>query len=101
MHRLILPLLCLLPTAAMAAGNSPAVAGIPVDFILFALTLLGVALFHNATLYVALTGLTTISLYKILFAGFKTGGLGRTAGDNGIDDRLGRQGIGAVAEQNH
>ena len=73
MHRLILPLLCLLPTAAMAAGNSPAVAGIPVDFILFALTLLGVALFHNATLYVALTGLTTISLYKILFAGFKTG----------------------------
>ena len=73
MHRLILPLLCLLPTAAMAAGSSPAVAGIPVDFILFALTLLGVALFHNATLYVALTGLTTISLYKILFAGFKTG----------------------------
>ena len=73
MLRLLLPLLCLLPTAAMAAGNSPMVAGIPVDFILFALTLLGVALFHNATLYVALTGLVTISLYKILFAGFKTG----------------------------
>ena len=45
-------------------------AGIPIDFILFALTLLGVALFHNATLYVALTGLVTISLYKILFTGF-------------------------------
>ena len=73
MHRLLLPLLCLLPAAAFAAGNSPAVGGIPVDFILFALTLLGVALFHNATLYVALTGLFTISLYKILFAGFKTG----------------------------
>lgn len=73
MYRLLLPLLCLLPSAAFAAGGSPEVAGIPVDFILFALTLLGVALFHNATLYVALTGLATISLYKILFAGFKTG----------------------------
>ncbi len=73
MHRLLLPLLCLLPSAAFAAGSSPEIAGIPVDFILFALTLLGVALFHNATLYVALTGLVTISLYKILFAGFKTG----------------------------
>lgn len=47
--------------------------GIPLDFILFALTLLGVALFHNHTLYVGLVGVTTISLYKILFAGFKTG----------------------------
>ncbi|MBP5997249.1 MAG: citrate transporter [Azonexus sp.] len=51
----------------------PAVGGIPVDFILFALTLLGVALFHHATLYVALTGLFTISLYKIVFTGFATG----------------------------
>ncbi|TXI76707.1 MAG: citrate transporter [Dechloromonas sp.] len=56
----------------MAAGG-PSVAGIPVEFILFALTLLGVALFHNATLYVALTGMVTISLYKIVFTGFKTG----------------------------
>jgi len=47
--------------------------GIPVDFILFALTLLGVALFHHHTLRVALTGLAAISLYKIVFAGFKTG----------------------------
>jgi Na+/H+ antiporter NhaD/arsenite permease-like protein len=72
MHRLLF-LLCLLPVSAFAASNLPTVAGIPVDFILFALTLLGVALFHNATLYVALTGLVTISLYKILFTGFKTG----------------------------
>ena len=55
------------------AAAGPAVFGVPVDFVLFALTLLGVALFHNATLYVALTGATVISLYKILFAGFKTG----------------------------
>src|SRR5574343_631333 len=73
MHRLLPSLLLLLPAAAFAAGNLPTVAGIPVDFILFALTLLGVALFHNATLYVALTGLITISTYKIVFTGFKTG----------------------------
>ncbi|MDT3683984.1 MAG: citrate transporter [Pseudorhodoplanes sp.] len=47
--------------------------GIPVDFILFALTLLGVALLHHYTLQVALTGLAAISLYKIIFTGFKFG----------------------------
>jgi Na+/H+ antiporter NhaD/arsenite permease-like protein len=51
--------------------------GIPVDFILFALTLLGVALFHHHTLQVALTGLAAICLYKLIFTGFKFGaGLG-------------------------
>jgi Na+/H+ antiporter NhaD/arsenite permease-like protein len=51
--------------------------GIPVDFILFALTLLGVALFHHHTLPVALTGLGTIVVYKLIFTGFKYGaGLG-------------------------
>ncbi len=49
------------------------VAGVPVDFILFGLTLLGVALFHHRTLEVALTGFITISLYKIIFTGFSTG----------------------------
>ena len=49
------------------------VAGIPVDFILFALTLLGVALFHHHTLQVALTGLAAITLYKLGFTGFKYG----------------------------
>ncbi len=72
MHR-FLPALLMLPAVAFAAGDLPTVGGIPVDFILFALTLLGVALFHNATLYVALTGLVTISLYKMIFTGFKTG----------------------------
>jgi Na+/H+ antiporter NhaD/arsenite permease-like protein len=45
-------------------------AGIPVDFILFALTLLGVALFHHHTLYVALTGLAVITAYKLGFGNF-------------------------------
>ena len=35
--------------------------GVPVDFILFALTLLGVALFHHRTLQVALTGLIILT----------------------------------------
>ena len=51
--------------------------GIPVDFILFALTLLGVALFHHKTLQVALSGLAVIIVYKLVFTGFKHGtGLG-------------------------
>jgi len=52
-------------------------AGVPVDFVLFALTLAGVALFHHHTLQVALIGLAVIVLYKLGFTGFKTGpGLG-------------------------
>jgi Na+/H+ antiporter NhaD/arsenite permease-like protein len=49
------------------------VLGIPVDFILFALTLLGVAVFHHQTLRVALVGLAAIVLYKLAFTGFKFG----------------------------
>jgi Na+/H+ antiporter NhaD/arsenite permease-like protein len=49
------------------------VLGIPVDFILFGLTLLGVALFHRHTLAVALAGLAAITSYKLAFTGFKTG----------------------------
>jgi len=51
--------------------------GIPADFILFGLTLLGVAVFHHHTLPVALAGLAAITIYKLIFAGFKFGtGLG-------------------------
>ena len=49
------------------------VLGIPVDFVLFGLTLLGVALFHRHTLAIALTGLAVITAYKLAFTGFKTG----------------------------
>ena len=59
--------------AALAAGDPLSVLGIPIDFILFALTLLGVALFHGHTLRVALTGLAAIVAYKFTFTGFKTG----------------------------
>ncbi len=56
------------------AGTIPATLGpIPVDFILFACTLLGVALFHHRTFTVAVTGLATILAWKFLVTGFKHG----------------------------
>ena len=52
----------------------------PIDFILFALTLAGVAIFHHHTLTVALTGLAAIVIYQLLFAAFPAGpGLGGLA----------------------
>jgi Na+/H+ antiporter NhaD/arsenite permease-like protein len=65
-------LLAVCPGYAFAA-ESPVLLGIPVEFILFALTLIGVAVFHHYTLQVALSGLATIALYKLVFTGFKTG----------------------------
>ena len=53
--------------------QDPSVFGIPVDFILFGLTLAGVAVFYKGTMRVALTGLATIIIYKIAFTGFKIG----------------------------
>jgi Na+/H+ antiporter NhaD/arsenite permease-like protein len=46
---------------------------IPVEFVLFALTLLGVALLHHRTFEVALVGLSAITLYKVFFSQFATG----------------------------
>jgi len=59
--------------AAAAAGEPPALFGIPVDFLLFAATLLGVAVFHRYTLRVALTGLMAIVAYQFFFSGFRAG----------------------------
>jgi Na+/H+ antiporter NhaD/arsenite permease-like protein len=56
--------------SAVAASTGPTLFGIPVSFFLFALTLLGVALFHHHTLKVALTGLVVITLYKLIFTSF-------------------------------
>ncbi|WP_320150650.1 citrate transporter [uncultured Tolumonas sp.] len=57
------------PTFAMAAdGNHMlTVAGIRLEFILFAATLLGVALFHNYTMWVSIAGLTAVVASKYLF----------------------------------
>jgi Na+/H+ antiporter NhaD/arsenite permease-like protein len=64
-----------LPASAVAAapGEAPALIGVPVDFLLFAATLLGVAVFHNQTLRVAVAGLAAIVAYQFVFTGFRTG----------------------------
>ena len=41
--------------------------GVRAEFFLFAITLIGVALLHHYTLEVALTGLTSILLLKLIF----------------------------------
>lgn len=46
---------------------------VPIEFALFGLTLLSVAIFHHCTLRVSLIGLGAIILYKIFFTGFPTG----------------------------
>src|SRR2546421_11381251 len=58
---------------ALVIGVACIVLGVPIDFVLFGLTLAGVALFHHHTLQVALVGLAVILAYKLGFAGFKTG----------------------------
>lgn len=68
----------ILPGQALAAPLGEAAApimvlGIPLDFLLFAVTLLGVALLHNHTLQVALGGLAVIVASKLILTGFKTG----------------------------
>lgn len=64
--------LLLLPGQALLAAERtmPAIAGIRIEFILFALTLIGVAVFHHKTMYVALTGLVAILISKYVFTDF-------------------------------
>ncbi len=69
----------------------PAVAGIPIDFILFALTLIGVAVFHHKTLQVAATGLSVITLYNLFFSSFKHG-----IGFSGLVSHLGHEWVVVV-----
>jgi len=66
----------LFPFLASATGgeatidsSAPMFFGIRIEFILFALVLLGVALFHHKTFYVAVTGLVVILSYKFIFDG--------------------------------
>lgn len=59
-----------------AAGQGFSVFGIPLEFILFALTLIGVALFHHRTFLVAITGLAAIVAYKLFVTGFPGGVFG-------------------------
>ena len=60
--------------------------GVPVEFVLFALTLAGVALLHRHTLRVAVIGLVAITLYKLGFSEFRG-----VAGLDGLIGLLGHE----------
>lgn len=63
----VLSLLIPMFTQAATLGAIPMIFGIRLEFILFALTLVGVAVFHHKTMYVALTGLAAILILKYIF----------------------------------
>jgi Na+/H+ antiporter NhaD/arsenite permease-like protein len=59
---------CLAPVALLASDRSvPSVGPIRVEFIIFGLILLGVALFHKHTFWVAVIGLTVLLIFKFAF----------------------------------
>ncbi len=70
---LVLAFLFLLPALAQASEGSKkglVLVGIPVAFFLFALVLLGVALFHKYTLPIAVGGMVVIMTYRFAFTDF-------------------------------
>ncbi len=61
--------------AAKLLGGPPSLFGIRAEFLLFGLTLVGVALLHHRTFEVAVTGLASILLLKFMcVSGFNLGG---------------------------
>ena len=64
----ILILLTFIPVMTFAAdGKVPSIGPVRVEFIIFGLILLGVALFHKHTFQVALTGVTILLIFKLAF----------------------------------
>jgi Na+/H+ antiporter NhaD/arsenite permease-like protein len=56
------------PLCLFAAGGTvPAIGPIRIEFIIFGLILLGVALFHKQTFWVAVIGLTVLLTFKLIF----------------------------------
>jgi Na+/H+ antiporter NhaD/arsenite permease-like protein len=89
LHRGATALLLLLASGAALATPfaGPQIAGsIPLEFVLFACVLAGVALFHGYVLPIALGGAIVIALYKIVASPFKTG-----AGVAGFVGHLGHE----------
>jgi len=65
---LLLFLFALIPLATFASsGNVPTIGPVRIEFILFGLVLLGVAIFHKHTFWVAIIGLTVILTFKLIF----------------------------------
>jgi Na+/H+ antiporter NhaD/arsenite permease-like protein len=50
-----------------ASGVPPSIGPVRIEFVIFGLLLLGVALFHNQTFWVALIGLTVLLTFKLIF----------------------------------
>src|SRR5665811_714794 len=56
------------PLSLFAAGGTvPSIGPVRLEFIIFGLILLGVALFHKQTFWVAVIGLTVLLVFKIVF----------------------------------
>jgi len=51
----------------------PAIYGVPLEFFIFGVTLLGVAVLHRHALPIAVCGLLTTIVYKLAYTGFDTG----------------------------
>ncbi len=86
-----LAVILLIPAIALASGGGghagPVLFGIRIEFILFALVLVGVAVFHDHTFWVAVIGLTVILLYKlIVISGFNL--VEHAIGHNSMVDQL-------------
>ncbi len=65
---ILFSLMILLPATIFAAdGSVPKIGPIRVEFIIFGLILLGVALFHKQTFWVAVIGLTVLLTFKLIF----------------------------------
>ena len=58
---------------AIIPETVPTLLGAPIEFYLFGLMLLGVAMFHKRALHVSLAGLSVILAYQALVSGFPTG----------------------------
>jgi Na+/H+ antiporter NhaD/arsenite permease-like protein len=72
--------------ATSHAFAGPSLGPVPLEFVFFALVLLGVALFHHYTLPIALVGAAVIATYKIVLSPFTFG-----AGLPGFISHLGHE----------
>ena len=64
----MLAMIILSPLSLFAAGGPvPSIGPVRVEFIIFGLILLGVALFHKQTFWVAVIGLTVLLTFKLVF----------------------------------
>ncbi len=57
----------LLASASVSAGKVPSIGPVRIEFIIFGLILLGVALLHKHTFRVAVTGLIVLLIFKFIF----------------------------------